>query len=286
MHRLFNKKDTEKIARLITSELARNFKKSIKDRYVGLLFGKYDLLLQCRPISQEAMYQFNRDFRKWIWDLKIDDFQVKGCVSTITCHEIVHRTSGQNKLSRRISKRAFAINSYSFFRLTRYSDELLSRILDEVAANQQEDLDLALCWNPSSLSYTLKTSGDSFDKMLNFLFKFRESEFFQDFCTFVTLKSGASDRKHEYGGIKAMINVKLSGSGLADPFVDRFENARFRMGYFDVVRNIDCSNLSSAFDCIQETRDFLVGAALGVPACRTATILSFDKTSLGKRGRD
>lgn len=273
MHKLSKDWDTEQVAELFDAEINQKYKDMLEYHCIGLLFGKYDLLLECKPVSNQKLKEFVKCFRKWLWNLEIGGVAINGCVSNLTCFRVDYGEENTNHVCSKI-------NTYSFFRPSSVKMREVAKGLERISRNKREDVRQTLFWNPSAISYTLKASGDNFSEIFDYLYDLRKKISARDFCTFATLRWDANDRDCKYIGLSSMINIKLSTKTLSDTILKRFDKTRVRLGYFDLVREVACDNLSGAFDAIKETRSFLSEEVTEKEASRTATVLTFDTKTL------
>jgi hypothetical protein len=270
MHRYVDG-DSEKVAEALYEEIANHCHDLIKDYFIGLAFGKYDIILEYEPVSLRKSYTFIDHVREWIWETRLTGVQLQGCISSMESYKIM------GQYTKKKSELSPAINTYSLFRLASKNQEELAALFDYFSKNKDLDVETDIFWNASAMSYMLKASGNDFGNIFTFLYNLRENNFLRDLCTFVTLKWDANDKSCRINGLRAMINVKINEKGLATELLRRFDDMKARLGYFDLVREIDCTNLSMALAAIKETRVALFeGKRKDLPN-RTATILGLGK---------
>jgi hypothetical protein len=266
----FVKGDTEALAHKINLKMNK-YARRLKYYYVGLLLGKYDVLLEMLPMSVNASGDIIEDFRKWLWDGRIRGTPIRGCLSTMTCHEILSDETFSEETTG-------DVRTYTLFRLISNTQEELISLVETIAQMSKKTHERPhLFWNPSAMSYLVKTAGDDFKKTFTFLYQLRENIFLRDFCTFVALKFDGNDRATKCDGLHAMINIKLGEPGLTWKFLDRFPDGRIRLGHFDLLRDTCPQNLSSVFDYVKETRAFVHQSATNKALIRTGTILGFER---------
>lgn len=275
----FVKGDTEALACRINSKMNK-YARHLVDYYVGLLLGKYDVLLEMQPTSVDESREIIGDFRKWLWDGRIGGTPIRGCLSTMTCHEILNEDTFSKKTTG-------DVRTYTLFRLVNNTQEELISLVETITSmSKKTHQHPRLFWNPSAMSYLVKMAGDDFEKAFTFLYQLRESIFLRDFCTFVALKFDGNDRTIKCDGLHAMINIKLSEPRLTWRFLDRFPDGRIRLGHFDLLRDTCPENLSSVFDYVKETRDFIHQSATNKTLIRTGTILGFERRFFEKDKRN
>ena len=270
--------DTESLARIADSKL-KDPRKGVKNSYVGLLLGKYDLLLDFKTSSISETNALAREFRTWIWEGRVHNTPLRGCLSSMICYELdPSENEGEEEND--------GIRTYTLFRLKRNTLREISALKRIMKVHSTEaETKSQIYWNPSAMSYLVRTKSNDFRKTFAFLYELREEIFLRDFCTFVTQKFDADDRNHKYDGFRALINIKLGEPKLAQKFLERFDDGRVRLGHFDLYRIVHPENLSSVFDRVKETRNFLFDLAEKKSSIRTGTVLAFEKSFFDRSDR-
>jgi len=247
------------------------------DYRFGFSFGKYDYIFEKQCTSSDDAELFLTNFRDKI--TKSGSSRFRGTLSVL----IGYRMRRQKRQSRdqQVANPKFSVRSYCLTRLTAATPSELFDLIEKTRSDVG-GIDLDLYWNPGIYSFVIKIDTNSFEAVAKFLYRMHENSISEhrgmslsDTCSFVTVGYG-SNSISEAIPLKAWVNIKIRDPNAIERIL-RLPKTRIRLGYYDVVKEVNTKSLWSVLKATRKLR-----RVAGDPTGYTATVLTYRKHDVTK----
>lgn len=250
-----------------------------ENNFLGSVFGRFDLLFEIESESAEAGFEVLNSIRRdFLETPKSQAFA--GSLLSLLCYPVRLTARGW-----RTRKNDFRYGAYCVFRVVPKGthsgvlDDATTEVLEafESIKMRYANIKVEILWNPSLVSYVLCLKGDSFDSLSESLAYMRRKALpIRDYCTFVVVSESHTKKRVRQSRVSASVNVKLGDSRLL-PQMLKLSSAEYRLGYFDVTRDITANSPEALLSQIAEMRKPFEASS---PPNWTATVLKFDSSKI------